>query len=170
MPRKRMIEYWAIFTTHYRSRRLLRGMSPMEYWARRGPNEIVAQLPRGSTLTDAIVRAREHYVTSSDPRFGIVQVQGPAGIWFHVNGLGNLTVARPELVGFASWAELERDEYAADNPLTRAMDLHGAMDRARAAAALDTARRVDRLTLAQLAAVDGCGSLLVTDLIAAARR
>jgi len=94
------------------------GMTFDEYWSQDGDDYnahwINVDLPADTDIEEAIQIARENGAPLGSRRSGIFEVQGPRGIWSHVNErrMDFDTPAKRAKVVFKSWEDLEAEELA----------------------------------------------------------
>jgi len=105
---------WCFFFRAEVNKKNLKGQTFDEHWANRPAFDLVLELPVDLDIEDALEIARENGAPLGSRRSGIFEVQGPTGIWSHVNGrrMDFDTESKRAKVVFKSWEDLEAEELA----------------------------------------------------------
>ncbi|NJK32016.1 MAG: hypothetical protein HC927_06100 [Deltaproteobacteria bacterium] len=109
---------WDFFYTTFRSKELLRGRTPEQYWGTRFYGYSM-RLPANLSLAEALAAPAGQnprpfgFGTS---RSGVFQVQTERGVYLHRKGLRNLARCSASQILFYTWSDLEA-AYESEDPI-----------------------------------------------------
>lgn len=102
------VTYTCLATT-YRNKKLMKGMSREQFW-----NSLSASVETVEAAADAgIEEIMAAYSRTGDRYIGPFEVQGPRGVWTHVEGFRSLKHAcrtgKTERIVFKTWEEIDAE-------------------------------------------------------------